>query len=452
MTSQNVQQQEYTLVVGLGITGISVVRYLSGLGENIVVVDSRDIPPQLDVLRSEFPDIRCITGVFDTAIFTAAQRIIISPGVSLKEPAVVAAKQEGIEITGDIDLFAHVVSAPVIGITGSNGKSTVTALLGEMAKQANIQVAVGGNIGTPALDLLQDSTELYVLELSSFQLETLTSLQMVVSVVLNISPDHLDRYDDVAAYAMSKQTIYQLSQHAVINLDDVMASQGVIDRSDGRKKVTAFTYKEPAKGQFGIRKNAEGNDSLCFGENDLVPVDTLKIKGHHNVLNALAALALGHSVGLPMQDMLIALIEFKGLPHRTQWVAEINGVNWFNDSKATNVGASIAAIKGLPGKHVLIAGGDGKGADFSALRELAKDHLRKVVLIGKDAEKLEMAFAGDVICEHATDMKNAVSIAAQAACRGDNVLLSPACASLDMYRNFEHRGDVFIDAVKGLQS
>lgn len=453
MTSKATQQQEYTLVVGLGITGLSAVRYLSGLGEHIVVADSRDIPPALSQLKSEFPDVKCHTGSFDKKIFKSASRIILSPGVPLAEPAVMAARDEGIEISGDLDLFAHVVAAPVIGITGSNGKSTVTALLGKMAQRAQIDVAVGGNIGTPVLDLLKAKHQLYVLELSSFQLETLSNLPMIASVVLNISPDHLDRYENIAAYALSKQAIYASTKHAVINLDDELASRNVNKGENDKEYVTAFTYGVPASGQFGVCEDSDdGSKWLCFGEEKLLPIHDLKIKGDHNVLNALAALSLGYCANIPMQDMLDALVEFGGLAHRTQWVAEINGVNWINDSKATNVGATIAAIKGLPGKHVLIAGGDGKDADFSALREVAKDHLRKVVLIGKDAKKIETALAGDVICEFASGMKEAVLVAAQAACNGDNVLLSPACASFDMYSNFEQRGEDFIDAVQGLRS
>lgn len=439
MTSRKAKQQGYTLIVGLGLTGLSVVRYLSTLGENIMVVDSRNIPPGLNSLKKDFPDIEYHMGVFNEKLFVNADRIILSPGVPLMEPAVKAAKDNGVEILGDLDLFAHVVSAPVIGITGSNGKSTVTTLLGEMAKKSGVHVAVGGNIGTPVLDLLGDTIELYVLELSSFQLETLNSLPMMASVVLNISPDHLDRYEDLAAYALSKHAIYDSTKNAVINLDDPIAGQNIIG-------TTVFTLGVPASGQFGVCRHGvdEEVDWLCFGEDRLMPVDVLKIKGEHNISNALAALALGYCANLPMQSMLDALAEFTGLAHRCQWIAEINGVNWFDDSKATNVGSTIAAVKGLPGKHVLIAGGEGKDADFTALADVAEDHLRKVVLIGKDAKKIETALAGKVICENATDMKNAVAIAAQAACSGDNVLLSPACASLDMYSNFEQRGDDFV--------
>jgi len=445
MVKRKAQQQGYTLIVGLGLTGLSVVRYLASLGENIVVADSRDIPPGLKHLNDDFPDIEYHMGAFSESLFVNADRIILSPGVPLSEPAVKAAKDSGVEILGDLDLFAHVVSAPVIGITGSNGKSTVTALLGEMAKKAGVDVAVGGNIGKPVLDLLHDAYELYVLELSSFQLETLNNLPMAASVVLNISPDHLDRYDDVAAYALSKQAIYGSTQHAVVNLDDSLASQNIAGG-------TVFTLGVPGSGQFGVCQDGASGQAgwLCFGEEKLLPIDAMKIKGDHNVANALAALALGHCVNLPMQDMLDALVEFGGLAHRTQWVACINGVNWFNDSKATNVGATVAAIRGLPGRHVLIAGGEGKGADFTALGDVAEDRLRKVVLIGKDAKKIEDALAGKVICENASDMKNAVAIAAQAACSGDNVLLSPACASFDMYRDFEQRGEDFMHEVKEL--
>ena len=439
------EQAVYTLVVGLGKTGLSVVRYLRALGESVVVVDSRDIPPGLNVLRNEYDDIECYTGRFDVSLFVNAHRIIVSPGVALAEPALVAARQNDIEIIGDIDLFAHEVAAPVVAITGSNGKSTVTTLLALMASQAGMNAVASGNIGTPVLDSLADDIDLYVLELSSFQLETLQRLPMKAAVVLNISADHLDRYENLAAYAMSKLVIYENAEVLVLNKDDELASRV----NNPVVKQLRFTLNKPAENEFGLCEKGR-SPSLCFGDHLLIAGDQLKIKGSHNLQNALAALALGHAIGLPLAGMVQTLKEFKGLRHRTQFVAEINGVSWINDSKATNVGATIAALTGLPGKHVLIAGGDAKGADFSALTEIVKQHCRAVVLIGKDAAKINSVLPADVAVELVADMPAAVLAAQSLAKAGDNVLLAPACASFDMFVNFEQRGDVFIQAVEAL--
>jgi len=441
------EQAVYTLVVGLGKTGLSVVRYLRTLGEAVIVVDSRDIPPGLNVLKSDYNDVELHTGRFDVSLFVNARRIIVSPGVPLAEPALVAAKRNNIEIIGDIDLFTHEVKAPVVGITGSNGKSTVTTLLALMAKQAGLNSVASGNIGIPVLDSLDDDIGLYVLELSSFQLETLQNLPMKAAVVLNISADHLDRYKSIAAYAMSKQVIYENADVLVINKDDDLAGAQV--GSNARKQVL-FTLKAPEENEFGVCDGE--SESLCFGGQRLIAADDLKIKGTHNLQNALAALALGFAIGLPMADMIDALKEFKGLQHRTQFVAQIKGVNWINDSKATNVGAAIAALVGLPGKHVLIAGGIAKGADFSELTDVVKQHCRAVVLLGKDAGEIQSVMPEGMVVEHVADMPSAVAAAQTLAQPGDNVLLAPACASFDMFENFEQRGDVFIQSVEALQS
>ena len=481
------EQAVYTLVVGLGKTGLSVVRYLHALGEAVVVVDSRDVPPGLSTLKNEYSDIECVTGSFDVTLFVNAHRIIVSPGVSLAEPALVEARNNNIEIIGDIDLFAHEVMAPVIGITGSNGKSTVTTLLALMASQAGMNAVASGNIGTPVLDALNDDVDLYVLELSSFQLESLQHLPMKAAVVLNISADHLDRYENIAAYALSKQVIYENADVLVLNKDDVLASQ--VDAS--AKNQIRFTLNAPQENEFGLCKECAGEggrpaEYLCFGKQQLIAVDQLKIKGRHNLQNALAALALGQATGLALDSMLDTLKEFKGLTHRTQFVAEINGVNWINDSKATNVGATIAALVGLPGKHVLIAGGEAKGADFTELAKLVKQHCRAVVLMGKDAACIKAALPEEVPVIMVDDMsmagraencslhfphsprpcgsygarsqdggaimRAAVRAAQSLAITGDNVLLAPACASFDMFDDFEHRGDVFIQSVESLLS
>lgn len=437
--------QPYTLVVGLGKTGMSVVRYLCRKNVNVVVTDSREQPPEMETLKRLYPDVKVYTGGFDQEIFIKADRIIASPGVPMTEKALRAALQSDVEITGDIDLFARDVVAPVIGVTGSNGKSTVTALITRMAEHAGINVAMGGNIGTPALDLLSESRELFVLELSSFQLETLHDMPMVASVILNISPDHLDRYENLESYISSKKKIYSHAKTVVVNRDDAQLGQGL----PHDVLVIGFTLGQPETGDFGLRQ-FKGEEWLSYGEECLMPAENMKIKGRHNIANALAALATGKAAGLPMTPMIDALVEFEGLRHRTEWVAEINGVNWFNDSKGTNVGACIAAIEGLPGKHVLIAGGEGKGADFGLLKTAALKHLRAAVLIGRDATIIERAIDSAVQTIHADDMKDAVIKAAELAQPGDNVLLSPACASFDMFKNFEHRGDVFTHHVREL--
>ena len=447
MTSPRSDAHTYTLIVGLGVTGMSVVRHLRKLGESMMVVDSRDIPPALNEFKQSFSDIPLVTGKFDSKLFNNAQRIVVSPGVPLNDPVLLQARENGVEITGDIDLFAHEVDAPVVAITGSNGKSTVTSLLALMAQRAGINAVAGGNIGLPVLDLLTDSRELYVLELSSFQLESMQHMPMAASVVLNISPDHMDRYSDVSAYAMSKQAIYEDAACAVVNRDD----EFVIRMLNHQQNTVGFTLGKPAEGDFGLCEQ-DAQQYLCTDDEVLINTTELGIRGQHNYANALAALALGSCINLPVQAMIEALKEFPGLEHRTQWVAKIDDVNWFNDSKGTNVGATMAAIEGLPGKHVLIAGGQGKGADFSPLNTVAKQRLRAVVLIGEDAQKIAQAFDRSVPVEFAADMYEAVRLAASLAKQGDNVLLSPACASFDMFRDFAHRGEVFIKAVEGLQS
>ena len=442
------EQAVYTLVVGLGKTGLSVVRYLHALGESIVVVDSRDIPPGLAALKQDFSDVKYHTGKFDKKIFVNAHRIIVSPGVSLAEPALLEARNNNIEIIGDIDLFAHEAQAPVVGITGSNGKSTVTTLMAAMAADAGLKAVACGNIGVPVLDALNDDVDLYVIELSSFQLETLQYLPMKASVVLNISADHLDRYENISAYASSKQAIYSHAETLVVNKDDALAGSVV----DADKARISFTLDVPGRGEFGLRHDSSGETSLYHGERYLISARQVRLKGVHNIQNVLAALALGYAIGLPLESMMETLKTFKGLPHRTQLVADIDGVSWINDSKATNVGAAIAALVGLAGKHIWIAGGEAKEADFSELTEVVRKHCRAVVLIGKDTDLIKAVLPQDIAVAYAADMASAVSAAQSLAKPGDNVLLAPACASFDMFDNFEHRGEVFIREVEKLRS
>lgn len=434
------------IIVGLGATGLSVARYLAGRDLPFAVCDTRPEPPGLDKLKRFAPMADLYLGELDADLLSSAGELIVSPGIALSTPAIKAAIDAGVSVVGDIELFAREAEAPIIAITGSNAKTTVTTLVGAMVEQAGKRVAVGGNIGTPALDLLDEKADLYVLELSSFQLETTQTLNAAVAVVLNVSEDHMDRYTGLAAYHLAKHRIFRGAQQVVFNRDDALTRPLVADQLP----CWSFGLSRPDFRGFGLIEQG-GQSWLAFEFKALMPTADLKIRGAHNQANALAALALGHAVGLPMPAMLSALREFAGLPHRCQWLGQYAGVDYYDDSKATNVGAALAAIEGfasdLQGKQVLIAGGDGKGADFSALLGPVARHCRAVILLGRDAPLLEKLFAGHVAVQRVATLDEAVVAAAAAAEPGDVVLLSPACASLDMFRNFEERGRLFADAV-----
>ena len=434
-----------TLIVGLGSTGLSCVRFLAGRDIRLAVIDSRDHPPGLQQLRDEYPDVALFTGAFDADVFAAAERLVVSPGVSLKEPMIQQAISRGIEVIGDVELFLREVSVPVVAITGSNGKSTVTTLLGEMAKTAGVRAGVGGNLGIPVLDLLDEKNELYILELSSFQLETIRSLRARAAVILNLSADHLDRYDSYEEYVQAKAVIYHNAEIAIVNLDDPAAMQ----LAENSRSIS-FCMRAPQPDQYGIC-DVDAVQWLCRGEQLLLQTAAIPSAGKHNQANALAALALGEAVGLPMNSMLRAIRDFRGLAHRTWFVAEINHVRWYNDSKGTNVGASIAALEGLDmadeSRSILIAGGDCKGADFSPLADKLPAYVRALVLVGRDAPLIDKAVNGAVPGVNAVDMNDAVRLAADLARPGDRVLLSPACASFDMYENYMQRGEAFMEAV-----
>ncbi|MEZ5542497.1 MAG: UDP-N-acetylmuramoyl-L-alanine--D-glutamate ligase [Pseudomonadota bacterium] len=434
-----------TLVVGLGETGVSVARYLSRQGVPVAVVDSRDQPPGLARMRSgELADVALFLGGFSDEAFDRAEQIVLSPGVPLSEPHVAAAQARGVPVIGDIELFAQAAQAPVIAVTGSNGKSTVVTLLGAMARRAGIEVRTGGNLGTPALDLLEETEPaLYVLELSSFQLETVHSLHLQAAAILNISEDHMDRYTSLADYAAAKQVVYRCADLQVVNADDPV----VLALADPSRPQLRFTRNAPAAGEYGLVQ-LDGVTWLARGSERLLPATAMRLAGRHNLVNALAALALGEAAGLSLDAMLETLAEFQGLPHRMQFVGEHAGVRWYNDSKGTNVGATLAAIDGLEGPLVLVAGGDGKGADFAPLVAALRAKGRGVVLIGRDAPRLEALLAGVLPIRHATDMAGVVRAAAALAVSGDTVLLSPACASTDMFRNYSERGELFMRAVQ----
>ena len=437
-----------TLVVGLGKTGLSCVRYLCEKGRDVAVADSRLSPPGLDDLRAEWPDLPVYLGEFDADLFAGFNELVVSPGISIAEPAIRGAADKGAVIRGDIDLFSEVADAPIIAITGSNGKTTVTTLVGEMARAAGRRVEVGGNIGTPALELLGRGADLYVLELSSFQLETTRELNALAATVLNVSDDHMDRYPDKMAYFQAKQRIFNGCQNAVVNLDDALSTPMARDNL----RFLCFGFHRVNPDTFSTRDDDEGT-WITFGFDNLLLAEELGLMGQHNISNVMAALALGQAAGLPMDVMLDTAKRFKGLPHRCEFVRRVSDVDYINDSKGTNVGATAAAIESLVpagGKIVLIAGGEGKGADFSLLAEPVATHCRAVVLIGADAETIATALGNRVETVNAADIAGAVHTAKKLAQPGDRVLLSPACASFDMFRDYGDRGDRFRQQVEGL--
>ena len=439
------------VIVGLGRTGLSCARYLRERGWRLAVTDTRPEPPQLAALRALDPQTPVRLGALDTRLLDDAVCVVVSPGVPLEDPFFAEARRRGLEIVGDIELFARAVDAPVAGITGTNGKSTVTTLLGRMAARAGVKVRVGGNLGEPALDLLAaahsagEAVELYVLELSSFQLEATHSLDLAAAAVLNVSPDHLDRYASVAAYADAKARIFARCDTAVTNQDDPLV---VAMPRPGQRTLT-FSLRAAIGADYAVAMR-DGAPWLTRRGEPLLPLSAMRIRGLHNAGNALAALALGEALELPLSAMLAELEAFTGLAHRTQWVAEVAGVTYIDDSKGTNVGATIAAVEGMAGPLVIIAGGDGKQQDFGPLAAAFRGKVRHTVLIGRDGRLVGEALRGVCTTEYRTSLEEAVRAAAAAARAGDTVLLSPACASLDMFRDYTHRGAVFAQAVQEL--
>jgi len=436
------------VIVGLGKTGLSCARFLASRGEHFKVVDSRQNPPGLQQLKAEHPGVELELGDFNQETFMNADKLIVSPGVDQQTPAIKKAAESGVQITGDVNIFAREISAPIVAVTGSNAKSTVTTLVGEMAIADGINVAVAGNIGLPVLDcLLQGRASLYVLELSSFQLETTSDLGAEVATVLNISPDHMDRYATLEEYARAKYRIYEGCRQAVINDDDRLSAP---ELPTGIRQWHFGLSKGYGDGFFVEQVN--GEECLCHDGEVLMPASELRMPGRHNIANALAALALGNAVGLSVDAMVETLKCFPGLEHRCQWVAESAGVNWYNDSKGTNVGACIAAVEGFGNESrlILIAGGQGKEADFNPLEAPLSRHCKLVILFGEDAALLEKAVGQSVATVFAGSLEEAVRLACKNAVAGDTVLFSPACASFDMFRNYEERGDVFMRCVREL--
>lgn len=450
------EKQPLTIVMGLGLTGLSCVELLVSKDAPFMVVDTRTNPPRLAQFKSDYPQVPVVLGELDKDLLASATELVISPGIAKDDPAIVYAIANGVRLVGDIDLFCREVTAPIIAITGSNAKSTVTTLVGEMARASAIDVGVGGNIGLPVLDFLkQPQKQLYVLELSSFQLETTHDLRAQVATVLNITPDHLDRYNnDFQQYYQAKHRIFKGCETVVENLDDSLTHPLLPAHVD----VIGYRYSASDFNIFGVQSfSIDGvqQEYLAFAHKPLMAVSEIKLPGKHNVINALAALAIGHLARLSMPAMLDAIANFNGLAHRCELVADKHGVRYFNDSKGTNVGATVAAIEGLgatlstPSKIVLIAGGDGKGAPFDELTQPITRFAKSVVLIGKDAKRIAESIP-DTDTHYVDTMQQAVEKSAYIASSGDIVLLSPACASLDMFDNYEQRGDVFSAVVRSL--
>ena len=438
------------LVAGLGKTGHSIARYLSKRNKDFVAFDTRLNPDGLEAFKAEFAGVDVFLGTLPQDLYTQIAEIICSPGVALDEPSIAMAVDKGIPVIGDIECLAREIQSPVIAITGTNGKSTVTTLVGEMARAAGKTVAVAGNIGAPVLDLLDDGIDydLWVLELSSFQLDLVYSLAPVAATILNVTPDHLDRHHHIEAYIQAKQRVYHGAKALIYNREDTQT----IPRIKSSHQIS-YGLDVPTKDNWGLVMK-EDEPYLSHGQELLIPAKSIKIKGKHNWQNALAACALAKEAGIENHFMASVLQSFTGLPHRSQWVRTLDGVEWINDSKGTNIGATISAIAGigasLQGKIILIAGGQGKGADFRELRGSIAAYVRSMVLIGQDADLLEDALGDLVPITRASMLDEAVISAKALANPGDVVLLSPACASLDMFRDFNHRGESFTAAVKAL--
>jgi len=432
----------YAVIAGLGATGLSCARYLHERGWRIAVTDTRPAPPQLAALDARIP-VRL--GALDPELLEGAVFVVASPGLPVRGPFFEEAERRGLAVVGDIELFARAAAAPVVGVTGTNGKSTVTTLVAGMALRAGLKVRAGGNLGPPALDLLAAGTELYVLELSSYQLETTSSLCCRAATVLNVSADHLDRYPSLASYAAAKARIFVRCDTAVINLDDPL----VVAMPRTASSTLSFSLRASVGATYALALH-QGEWWLTRAGAPLLRATELRTRGAHNAANALAALALGEALALPLAAMLAELRSFAGLPHRSQWIADRQGVAYIDDSKGTNVGATLAAVAGMPGPVVLIAGGDAKNQNFGPLATGLRGKVRHIVLIGRDAPLIARALDGVCPIERCATLPQAVQAAARAARPGDTVLLSPACASFDMFRDYAHRGVVFAEAVQEL--
>ncbi|MCU4589224.1 UDP-N-acetylmuramoyl-L-alanine--D-glutamate ligase [Acinetobacter ursingii] len=445
-----IQRGGLKVVAGLGISGVSAVNFLHEQGYRVAVTDSRETPPGHDQIPAE---VKTSFGQLDLELLLQAEEIILSPGLAPQLPEIQQAIAKGIPVVSDIQLLRRATDVPIVAITGSNAKSTVTTLIGQMSQDAGRKVAVGGNLGRPALDLLKDQPELIVLELSSFQLETTSNLNAAVAVVLNMSEDHLDRHGDMFGYHKAKHRIFQGVKKVVYNRDDSLTRPLVPDQTP----MQSFGLNAPDLNQYGILREDNGTLWLARGRERLIKSSELYIQGTHNVANALACLALGEAIGLPRDSMLESLKQFKGLEHRCEYVKTVHGVRYYNDSKGTNVGATLAAIDGLgvaiepqQGKVVVILGGQGKGQDFSLLKASVAKYVKAAILIGEDAPILQTALQGSTELIQAQSLKQAVELAQAKTTEHDVVLLSPACASFDMFTGYPDRGHQFVACVNTL--
>ena len=445
-----IQRGGLKVVAGLGISGVSAVNFLHENGYRVAVTDSREVPPGHEQIPAA---VQTSFGQLDQDLLLQAEEIVISPGLDPQLPAIQAAIAKGIPVISEIQILRRATDKPIVAITGSNAKSTVTTLIGLMAQDAGIKVAVGGNLGRPALDLTHDDPDVYILELSSFQLEATSSLNAEVAVVLNMSEDHLDRHGDMAGYHAAKHRIFQGVKKVVYNRDDSLTRPLVPDVTP----MQSFGLNAPDLKQYGILREDNGTIWLARGRERLLKSSEMYIQGTHNVANALACLALGEAIGLPMDKMLETLKTFKGLEHRCEFVKEVNGVRYYNDSKGTNIGATLAALDGLGaaieaqgGQVAIILGGQGKGQDFTALRESLQKYAKVAVLMGEDRSIIENAIVGTTTLLHAASLQQAVELCQQHTHAQDVVLLSPACASFDMFTGYPERGHRFVEYVNAL--
>ncbi|ENU56560.1 UDP-N-acetylmuramoylalanine--D-glutamate ligase [Acinetobacter guillouiae MSP4-18] len=445
-----IQRGGLKVVAGLGISGVSAVNFLHENGYRVAVTDSREVPPGHEQIPAA---VQTSFGQLDQDLLLQAEEIVISPGLDPQLPAIQAAIAKGIPVISEIQILRRATDKPIVAITGSNAKSTVTTLIGLMAQEAGVKVAVGGNLGRPALDLTHDDPDVYILELSSFQLEATSSLNAEVAVVLNMSEDHLDRHGDMAGYHAAKHRIFQGVKKVVYNRDDSLTRPLVPDVTP----MQSFGLNAPDLKQYGILREDNGTIWLARGRERLLKSSEMYIQGTHNVANALACLALGEAIGLPLDKMLETLKTFKGLEHRCEFVKEVNGVRYYNDSKGTNIGATLAALDGLGaaieaqgGQVAIILGGQGKGQDFTALRESLQKYAKVAILMGEDRSIIENAIAGTTTLLHAASLQQAVELCQQHTHAQDVVLLSPACASFDMFTGYPERGHRFVEYVNAL--
>lgn len=437
---QSIRREARYVVIGLGSTGLSCARYLRRRVDSLVLVDTRSEPPGIEQVVHEFSGLEILLGGINAEVLKGADFLIVSPGVALEESPIAEAIAAGVELISDLDLFRLAISCPIVCITGSNGKSTVATLVHEMARACGRKSVLCGNIGVPVLDALTDEAELYVVEASSFQLERSRPLMANAATVLNVSPDHMDRYDSFAHYVAAKRTVYDAAQNCVFNRGDLSTSPG------SSVPAVSFGIGEAANDDFGLTD--DGADVyLRRGKRNLLNAATMRMKGEHNQLNVLAALAMADAVELDLSQCTKAAAAFPGLEHRCEFVGSVNGVEFINDSKGTNTGATVAAIEGLvtAGNRniVLLAGGVGKDADFSALAASVQRHVKHALLFGQDANAIALALHSVTKTQIANSLDMAVKRALDCAVSGDIVLFSPACASFDMFNNFEHRGDCY---------